>query len=348
MSVTLKDIAHAVQVSQMTVSKVLRGTGKISPGTRQRVLVAARQMRYRPNALAQSMRQGRSGLIGFVYTAEGVRGNLPPQLITQIERELRSRSYGLLLSEVSDPKLAEPGVASALMRHWMADGLLINHQIELVPGVAERVEQDRVPAIWINSKQSANCVYFDDYGAARRATEHLLALGHTRIAYADYSHPSRMLTGPAEHYSVVDRHAGYRAALVDAGLSPCVIVGGETAVPINERFAFSRPWLEASDRPTAIIAYGLTTLTPILLAAVSLGLSVPRDLSLINFSQTTDTLMDLAVTTMHTESRHLATAAVRELFARLESTEPGERHREGVAVRVELFPGESCAPSLVR
>jgi LacI family transcriptional regulator len=341
LAATLKDIAEDVGVTPVTVSRALRGTGRISADTRQRILDAAQRLRYRPHGLARSMRQGRTGIVGLIFTTDD-RATLPTPLLAGIQDELASQSYELMLGKISKAQLAEPGTASALLRHWMADGLLINHQIDLPGSIVQLIEEDRVPAVWMNSKHACNCVYFDDADAALRATRHLIELGHRRIAYLDYSHPIERLDQP-EHYSVYDRFAGYVAAMNEADLPPQTIMNHGKGVGWTQRAAFSREWMTRPDRPTAVVCYGNNA--PVLFAAQSVGLRVPDDLSILDLSLD-DALpvCDVRVSGMYLPQEALGRAAVRRLLQRLATDGDAPEPINPLAIDMEFRPGQTCAP----
>ena len=98
----------------------------------------------------------------------------------------------------------------------MARGFLINYNSEIPPVLVNALRVQNIPSVWTNSRQTeAHCVFPDDFGAAREAAEHFIALGHRRIAYVAYS--------PEGHYSMMDRRSGYWAAMTEAGHAPEVI-----------------------------------------------------------------------------------------------------------------------------
>jgi DNA-binding LacI/PurR family transcriptional regulator len=339
---TLKEIAAALGLSPVSVSKALRGSGRISEETRRRVMEAARKMRYRPHGAARSMREGRTGIIGLIYSTEQTKGNLPLEQLSAIQEALSENSFDLMLAEVPTGQLGQPGKTSSLLRHWMADGMLINHQIALPEAVNELVEGDHVPAIWINSKQPHNCVFFDDYGAGRRAAEHLLQLGHRRIAYLDYGHPAQTLYAPY-HYSVLDRYLGYEHAMQAAGLQPRLIMAPD-GIGAGERVAACRQWLAQPDRPTAVIAYSTNNTTPLQFAAAEIGLKLPRDLSLIAFSGVTPPDSDLRLTLMLQSYRRLGQQSVHRLMGRLAADAGAQASQEPLAIPIDLYHGQSCVP----
>lgn len=340
MAVTLKDIATEVGLSHVTVSKVLRGAGGISEETRKRVFAVAERLRYRPHGLAKSMRDGRTGIVGLIYSPEGTSRALTDAQLIGIQSALADRSYELMLGMIPRAALTSRGKTSALLRSWMADGLLINHHIGLPDQVAELVEGDHVPAIWMNSKQSRNCVYFDDFGGAAAAVDYLGSLGHRRIVYSDQSHPRSWLTGN-EHYSIGQRYEGYVHAMNRADLDPSAWMFEDVVVK-SERVDFlCRKYLSLpeSERPTAILSYGGVEDASFM--ATRLGLSVPRDLSVIGFGGESPVVNDLAATEVflpHEKLGHLAVDSLMQLLASPRSA------LAPVSVPLSIRPGGTTAP----
>jgi DNA-binding LacI/PurR family transcriptional regulator len=340
MAVTIKDIAQHLGLSHQAVSFAMRGVPKVGPATRERVLAAARELGYRPNSVARSMRAKRFGSIGLLLSDDLRHSNLPPQLLRGIQETLEKQDVQLTVGRLPDEILTRSGYVPALLRHWSADGLLINYQEGIPQRMIELINEEHVPAMWINSRQASNCVYADDFAAAREATARLIALGHRRIAFVDYSHGDASLAS-GSHYSALDRQGGYEHAMTDAGLAPRVLRPPGLFYTTAERPVHARALLEASDRPTAIVCYSGSTLAPVALAALMLGLKIPQDLSLIDFGDAPMTAMGFIPTTMIVPQEALGRQAVQSLLGRLE-TPDAPVPQQAIAYTYE--PGASVAP----
>jgi LacI family transcriptional regulator len=342
MAVTLKDIATEVGLSHVTVSKVLRGAGSISEETRKRVFAVAERLRYRPHGLAKSMRDGRTGIVGLIYSPEGTSRALTDAQLIGIQTALADRSYELMLGMVPRAALTARGKTSALLRHWMADGLLINHHIGLPDQVAELVEGDHVPAIWMNSKQSRNCVYFDDFGGAAAAVDYLVSLGHRRIVYADFSHARPVLFGN-EHYSIRDRYEGYLHAMRKHGLAADVWVS-EGPLSGDRRVNFAVDcFRRATQKPTAIICYG--QIQTLHFMAAHERLRIPADLSLISFAGERDAVNDLVSTLVYQSYQQMGESAVEALLRRIATTgRQAAGESSPVILPLQVAAGETVSP----
>ncbi len=338
MSVTLRDIASEVGLSNQAVSFALRGQSGVAAKTRQRVLAAARQMGYRPNASARAIRSGRHASIGLLLSSELQRSNLPAQLLAGIESELSRHELMLTLGRIPDEQLTAEGFVPRLLRDWAADGLLINYQEGAPARMVELIESSHSPAVWINSKRHDACVYADDFAAARQATEHLLRLGHRRIAYVDYSHGAKGMD--AVHYSARDRQAGHAAALCDAGLTPRIL-RAPTMIEGEARIQAVAQWLAAPDRPTAVLCYSATSATPVYFQARLMGLRIPEDLSLVSMDDTTTGLLGRLFTTWTVPQQAMGVEAVKMLCERIESDGSWLPRRR--AIEFAVVAGETCA-----
>jgi len=337
MAVTLKEIATRLGVSGMTVSTALTGRGRVSDKTRRRVLDAAKEMGYRPNTSARSMRVGRFGNIGLLLSDAVKNSYLPAGLLRGIQAELEKSDVQLTVGRMPDAMLTKEGYVPALLRHWSADGLLINYQEGVPSRMIELIEQDHVPAVWLNSKQHDACVHIDDHGCGRLAAEALLNAGHTRIGYVDYSHG--LEEWDAVHYSARDRFEGARDALADAGLK-LIDLRGARMLDVNERQPFSHQWLSREDRPTAVVCYSASSGMPVVLAAWRMGLMVPRDLSVVCIDEHPNGSLGFNFTSVLTPLEEMGHAAVQAVLRRIEDGNAGGCE----AIPGHLEPGDSVVP----
>jgi LacI family transcriptional regulator len=176
-------------------------------------------------------------------------------------------------------------------------------------------------------------VYLNDFAASRAATEHLLNLGHRRIAFLAYS--------PSTHYSMQDRITGYQMALTSAGEAPQIIQCDSLDRTSRREWEEAvRQYLAGPNRPTALLAYGPQALRPAFVAALKLGLRIPEDLSLMVFDQNRFDELGLPVTTMLLPEYVMGQAAVKMLLTKIEN--PNQPLTPQV-LTMERADGESCA-----
>jgi LacI family transcriptional regulator len=282
MATTIADIARASGVSHQLVSKVLNGgsgTVRVSEVTRRRVLDIAEQRGYRPNSAARAFRSGKFNAIALVSSStETRRSYVPNELIYGTQTRLAQQNMHLIVTALSDETLTDDEQMPKLLREWMADGLLINYTHDLPHGMAERIDQLRVPAIWLNRKESFDSAYPDDRAGGYLATQLLIERGHTKIAFVLNFAQLPHAGSTEHHYSLFDRFDGYRAALAEIGRAPMVwdLPPGEHDIPTEQYLAR----LRSPDRPSAVFVYHYPHAIRLYSIAMSCGLRVPDDLAI--------------------------------------------------------------------
>ncbi len=273
--ISIKDIAKVAGVSHSTVSRALRDSPLISAETKALIQRLAHEMGYSPDAGAQSLVRGRSQTVGVVVTT--IADPFIAQVVQGIEDAAHKDGYTVILcNSHSDPE-REIGAVEVL-RSKRVDGVIVTSS-RVGALYLEHLERIGVPVVLINNHNERSGRYtfsvsVDNRHGGYLATEHLLELGHRRIAY---------ITGPADHSDDLDRLAGYRQALDDGRISfdPALVLqgtgragGGEQAVPML---------MSLAERPTAVFCYNDMTAIGLMRAASAAGLSVPGDLAVVGF-----------------------------------------------------------------
>ncbi len=334
---TLKDVAKASGCSFQAVSAILGARAhEFSAELRQRVVAAADRLGYRPNASARSMRTGRTGCVAVLKGTHPSHSSLSETMLGAMVAALDRRGQHLAILELDDERLTSPELFPKILREAMADGLLIKYDTLIPPLLIELVRRFAIPAVWINSRQGRDCVRPDDRAAGERAARHLMALGHRDIAYADLAYE---LDDPTTHYSALDRCAGHRAALAEAGLRERLLADRRDAAA-EGRLAACERLLAAPGRPTAIIAANAWTALPLWHAALRLGLSVPRDLSLICLDARVQDQLGAPMTQLLVPEYEVGVAAVEMLDARLRDPRAAASER---VIPFQLIAGATCA-----
>jgi LacI family transcriptional regulator len=273
MPVTIRDIAARANVSDVTVSNVLHNKGRFGEETRKRVIRVATEMGYRPNHAASAMNAGRYGAIGMLLSVSSKHSVLE-QMIGGIEEGVGSARLALKFCNLPDEELSDEDHLRRLSTELAVDGLLVNYTHEFPPLMGEIIDRYAIPSIWLNVKRDHDCIHPDDFGAGALAIDAFTQLGHRSIGYVTYEITEH------SHYSVGDRLDGYLAACSEAGLTPDVVdyPGECTNDARDERLT---AWLNRSDRPTAVFCESEAEANCLCIAAARLGLSVPRDLSIL-------------------------------------------------------------------
>lgn len=278
MSVTIKQIAQRAGLSVPTVSRILNHDSTLFRAeTREKVLKAARDLGYRPNSYRMALRTKKFNAIGLLCPEMAAcpvgRAGLDA-LVTEMHRSNQHLVIGRSPSTAAGLG-TDDAVTPKMLREWSVDGMLVPCPIEPLNELLELIRRNKIPTIFLHCKRSTDAVYADLAGGVRKAVEHLLSLGHKRIAFSNLS--ARQVT---------EEYAGYRAAMQAAGLAVQSVT--QQHVPAAEHFNFAVKFLRAADhRPTAAICAHADDAMTLHTAAISVGLTVPRDLSLVALSDAT-------------------------------------------------------------
>lgn len=341
MAVSLKNVAAMAGVSPITVSRVLNNSRLVTDGTRAKVLEACRCCGYQPHAAARALRSSRFDTIGLLLPTEERHARLPYALLAGITDELESRKQSLQVIRLTDMALTSCGFAPRILSERMVDGLLINYEVDLPPGLVQKIHEHQLPSIWINIKASADSVYPDMFGGAQKAIRRLLELGHRHIGYLDFtSDVSRPDQG---HYSVRDCYEGCRHAVEASHSGARLEIMSKGGIPRRDRPGIAGTMLGRHDRPTAIITFSSRQALTCLHAALSLGLRVPDDLSMVTYHD--EPVCDetgLAFGTISVPESEMGRIAVRMLMEKIREPEPA---LPSVCLDMPFRAGETCAPA---
>lgn len=278
---TLGTVAKEAGVSIPTVSQVLRGTGRISEHTRDRVLKAAKNLHYVPDQRAATMRSGENREIGFVINQ--LSNPFNAEVISGVVDLLEAEGYLVSILDTRDDANRQTRQLEAFIRHGRG-GLIWVPAIETPDETYSLLAAHRIPTVTFLRNPSTD---FDHVGirnaeATERAANHLLELGHRRIAY---------LGGTEMTLVRKDRIEGYQKALADSGIGKGIIWDTED----NKLAGLEATLALHSTHPeiTAVVCNGDMVALGACLALQRLGLTPGKDVSIIGF----DNIQDAAVAT---------------------------------------------------
>ena len=338
----LETIAKQAGVSRNTVARALSGDTKATWGSTARRVARIRriadELGYMPNAAAQATRRGKFNSFALLLSSRENVSSLPVGLLNGIIDAMQSAGLQLSLHKLSDEQLTDAANVPKILTSLSTDGLLINYTDNIPPKMIELIRGHRVPSVWLNSIQPADAVRPDDKSGTRLATRHLASLGHRRIAYIDYAHAAENIDD--QHYSATHRATGYREAMDEAGLQPRVQFK-RPGMRLHERVNLARELLVGTDRPTAILTYSSGSTAPLVVAAMSLGLTIPEDLSVITTDPDPHNVLGFEFTTLSVPDAEVGRRAVEML--RRKTTSPGTPI-EPEAIPFEIVTGGTCAP----
>jgi LacI family transcriptional regulator len=275
MAVRLKDIAHDLGLSVVTVSKVLRDHPDIGDETRKRVLKRMKQLNYQPNFAARSLITGQTWTLGLV-----VPDLLHPffaQIAKAISVQVRKKGYSLFISSSDeDPALEQEEIAQLLARR--VDVLLIASSQWTVESF-RRIEEQKVPYILLDRQFTgleSNFVGVDDRAVGVLATSHLVEQGCRRIAH---------VRGP-EISTAIGRLDGYRQALAAAQMTPQashIVSIGPSGDHLGERGGYeaAQKLLAAKTCPDGIFCFNDPAALGTMRAILDAGLRIPQDVAVV-------------------------------------------------------------------
>ncbi len=332
---TIFDVAAAAGVSKSTVSNVVRGAEEVSDATRRRVLDAIARLNYKPNAIARQFVQQRTTILGVLV------GDLSnpyyAQMAQVVERAAFGFGYTTMFCNIEGAEEIAVSGVDALLEHRVA-GIVFLAFIARTPQLDDALQRAGVPIVFLGlSEQWGDSVGPQDTSGGRLATEHLLSLGHRRIAY--------VRTPLVEQSGDRARHAGYRSAMRSAGVSPMPVftwTPGSDTFRIDRRAVALRLAISGAGAPTALFVSNDIGAIAMMEACETIGLNVPRDLSIVGFDDIAlASLHRISLTTVAQPLDFQAERAVALLLERIENPAIASRH---LRVPVELRVRESTAP----
>lgn len=273
---TIRDVAKAAGVSVGSVSRVLNDGPYASPDLKSKVARAINDLDYQPDVVAQSMRLRSTLTIGCMLSE--FTNPMYAEIVDAIEERLQQESYLLVCATTRNDAARETAMISSIRRRRM-DGLIVMAGNETFSDVNSALTELEIPTVLIDRDIPANydAIYVDHRGGAIEATRYLIGLGHRRIA---------LLMPSVQVRPGRERAAGYKAALIEAGLpvDPDMIRPQKASTS----FAFSEVdrLLQTDDPPTAVITLGTRMLAGVLKAVSGRGLNIPEDISIVSVGDT--------------------------------------------------------------
>ncbi|MBU1494323.1 MAG: LacI family transcriptional regulator [Actinobacteria bacterium] len=329
---TIQDVARAAGVGVGTVSRVLNDSPLVSEQTRARVQRIIDEMGYRPSLLARALSLGRSASLVVIVpqftrpsTVERLRG---------LADAVKDSDFDLVLFDVENPDQRDQRFEMAT-RSDRAAGLVIV-SLAAPDEIVERLTMASVPVVFLDRHvEGLPSVHIDDRAGGRLATEHLLTLGHRRIAFVGDDNSQGFGFTSSD-----DRRSGYRLALEAAGLpfdDRYIRVGPSSR---EDAHRLTAALLEMGEPPTAVFAASDLQAFGVVEAARERGLSVPGDLSVMGFDDI-DASVYLGLTTVSQplfDSGRIAAEMVLSLLA-------GEDAPGGIELPVELVVRKTTGPA---
>jgi LacI family transcriptional regulator len=312
MPLTLKELGRLAGVHPSTVARVLNSDPqqRVSGEVRRRIVTLAQEHGYQPNHLARSLRTKRSYVMGTIIP--DIANPFFAMVFRGIEDALDRQEYSVILANTDDDPEREARSVSMLRGRQVA-GLIVATARRHDPSIAALVEAG-FPHVLVNrhtEPMPANAIVPDDYQGAVAAVEHLIALGHQRIAH---------LAGLGDISTGHARRAGYLDALARHGLAgdPALVV--ECGYREAGGYTSMRQLLALPEPPTAVFAVNDLAAAGALRALHEAGLRVPEDCSVVGFNDLPTAIqVSPRLTTMHLPLHAMGVAAAERLLEQMAS-----------------------------
>lgn len=328
---TISDVARRAKVSRSTVSRVLNNQmHHVREETRRAVLEAARELDYKPNSIARSLKTKRSHCIGVV--TDDIDTPYLPSMLKAIEQYVFSRGYSALVCNTGYESDRQRAYVEMLAQRQV-DGIIF--AASLVYSHTDELMNSGLPIVYACSHsphEKKNSVLPDDVHAAEQVVDHLVGLGHRRIGY---------INGPEHVIPSQERIRGYKDALKghEIQFDERLIRNGEWEDP-QSGYQAAKELLALDNPPTAIFAANDIMAAGVIDAAHDLGLRVPDDVSVIGYDdRDVARFLKPSLTTVRLPMADIGSAAAQML---IDCLEHGEALMDSTYVPCQFVVRDSC------
>ncbi|AMX84756.1 LacI family transcriptional regulator [Geobacillus subterraneus] len=267
------EVAKKAGVSQSTVSRVFTPGSSVSPKTRKRVLEAARELGYRPNALARGLIMNKTNIIGLAM--RDIQNPFYPEILEKFTKALRDNGYHVLFVHTENDEINQDEISEFL--EYNVEGVIVT-DATLSPNIIASLSSNGIPVILFNRRMDGlpcHSVSCDNYTAGKKIGEYLYELGYRRMAY---------IRGRKNTSTNDDRERGFCEALMGRGAELCIEDGEFT---YEGGYNAALRLLGKRERPEVIFGANDITALGVMDAARAIGLSIPDDVAVIGFDDIT-------------------------------------------------------------
>ena len=309
--VTALDVAQKAGVSRSAVSRVFTPGASVSKSTASKVRTAARELGYRPNVLARSLITGRSRIIGLVVAY--LENQFYPEAIEKLSKSLQERGYHVLVFMASNDEAATQTVIDELL-DYQVDGIIVA-SVGMSNDLTRRCEDAGIPIVLFNRDQyddRLSSVTSDNMAGGRKLAAFLAAGGHQRIGH---------IAGWEGASTQIDREAGFKAGLVDAGLKLVAREVGNFDFELAKQAA--REMFDRNDHPDAVFVSNDHMAFAVMdVLRFELGLSIPDDVSVVGYDDVSLAAWpSYNLTTVRQPANRMVAETVDILMTRIDDTD---------------------------
>jgi LacI family transcriptional regulator len=320
-AVTVRDVALRAQVGVGTVSRVLNGGANVSSATRQRVHAVMREMDFRPHAQARRILRRRAEMVCFLLCNRDFVHSFHARILQGVETCARALRQHVIYAVDHHDSRTPPGrlpLPPVLQERGWVDGLIL---AGLVYGnFIRRIQESQIPFVALGNNVMArdgapafDQVSFDERRGSLEATDHLISLGHRKIAFV----------GDIFFPWFKERYRGYLAGMRNAELTPAAFTPKKEPAFAEYGQEASSYLLALRPRPTAVVAGNDEIAYGIWRGLLRQGVAVPGEMSLVGFDDREEaSLMDPPLTTVRVHKEEIGEALMKLLLERLHRPGP--------------------------
>ncbi|MEP9405929.1 LacI family DNA-binding transcriptional regulator [Peribacillus frigoritolerans] len=336
--VTTEDVAKIAGVSQSTVSRVLNDYPYIKKNTRDKVLAVINELGFTRDEIARSLVEKRTKSIGLIL------GSISNPFFAETAEVIIERAQELKYDVIvyntghKDENLEQ---AINLLIGKRVEGIILTSVSKNYTEKIKKLHDNGFPVLLYNSFldiKDVNFIVMDNNKGARLAVQHLIKLGHKKIA---------KISGPSKYLATYERTVGYKEEMLENGyeIDEGLIFNSEFSY--DKIYSFTKKLLKKKDRPTAIIAASDQMALAVLDAASSLNLKIPADLSVVGFDNIRLSANEfIGLTTISQQMDQMSLTALEKLIYLIENKETSSSSIQ-IFLKPELMVRKTTGPAPV-
>ncbi|WP_408008298.1 LacI family DNA-binding transcriptional regulator [Pseudalkalibacillus sp. A8] len=305
MKITVNDIARVAKVSQTTVSRVLNNYPQIKESTRKRVLDAIDELKFTPDSVARSMVTNKTNTLGLIV------GDISNPFFAESAKIIIGKAQKLNYDVIVSNTNHEDGNLDHSIRTLMSkrvDGILIS-SVNRTSTIIKDLYGLNFPIVLFNSRvedESSNYIVLDNKKGAMLAVDHLVDLGHKKIAF---------INGLPKYLTLFDRYVGYKAALKKRGIDYRQDYVYDGAFSYDKVYEFVIELLSRDDRPTSFFATSDQMALAVMDGAASKNIRIPEELSIVGFdNMSISSNRYIGLTTISQQKEEMSLTALEKLL----------------------------------
>jgi LacI family repressor for deo operon, udp, cdd, tsx, nupC, and nupG len=327
--VKMSDVAKLANVSTATVSRVLRNPETVKENTRKKVLNVIEQLNYQPNILARHFRRNETNTI--LVMVPNILNTVFTGIIEGIESEAARNGYRVLLGNTNKSVENEYGLID-LLKQKQTDGMIL-FSARMDPKTLVNLSEEYpivLTTAYIDGLKVPT-VSIDNISSSRNAVEHLIKLGHTRIAH---------ISGPLEFNGSRDRYKGYQQALLQNDLMIDSMLVQEGDFTLESGYNLMLKFIAMEHPPTAVFTANDEMAMGVVKAAKDHGLKVPEDLAVVGFDNISfSAIFEPALTTIAQPLFKMGQVSMQLLLQQIQGVQVSKMQH---ILESELIIRDSC------